>query len=84
MSAFSIKNNKQSVEVKQGEQSSILITMSLENVEDVNYSDTDETTNQKFSLVENISERYKYNPINSYASSFPFHSIVLILSWKRL
>ena len=65
---------------KQGEQSSILNTISPENVEDVNYSEMIETTNKKISLVEDISEKYKYNPVNSYVSLFHFRSIVSILS----
>ena len=66
----------------QVEQSSILNTISPENVEDVNYSEKNETANQKISLVEDISEKYKYNPVNSYVSSFHLHSIVSVFSWK--
>ena len=63
--AFSIKNKKQAVDLKHSQESLISNTVRQENVEDVN-----EAPNQKLKLVENVSKKYKSNPINSYVSSF--------------
>ena len=64
-SAFTIKNKKQAVDLKHSQESLISNTVRQENVEDVN-----EAPNQKLKLVENVSKKYKSNPINSYISSF--------------
>ena len=68
LSALIVKNNKQAVDENQDEKLSILNTLRQDNGEDVNCSDKNETLNQKLNLVEDLSEKYNYNQINSYVS----------------
>ena len=68
LSALSVKNNRQAVDENQDEKLSILKTLRQDNGEDVNCSDKNETLNQKLNLVEDLSEKYNYNQINSYVS----------------
>ena len=65
LSAFTIQNDKQAVDEKYGVELPISTnTLRPEKVEDVNYSDYD--PDQKLNLLENVSEKYKYNLVNVY------------------
>ena len=64
------------MDLKHSEESLISNTLRQEKVEDVRYSDKNETPNQKLNLVENVSEKYKYKPVNSYVSPFHFYNFL--------